>query len=478
MEENKKTSSQSGTADHSSGADVPCDACSGKRKRKAEMFCRLCLASFCETHLKDHCVVPQLKKHKLIPTSAGMKESFCRQHKNPLQIFCRTDRQLLCWVCALTEHGGHDVVQVQKQTRMQAQLDKFKQEIQNRMAVLEGNESELAKAANSVRDAAWKVCDDFEQVCKEQVRLFTKSMEAACFDMRAKVGQIQKSALDKISRDSQHVKREASELQREENKLCQLSQTLDRIEFLQGFYTFKLPAFTDSCERSKVVKEFVTAQENILKAFSEKHQNESFDQPLTALGRKDIKTKYRKIKKDPLLLCDRPMLKLDSNTAANGLHLSDDKKEMSFRGGVSRYRPERFTHFYQALCEKGLRGAHYWEVMWDVGVVDVAVSYKNIGRKGSDNSCCFGHNEFSWKLQCGSSSCTFWHNNFFRDQIPPVRSRRLGVHLDYHKGTLGFYSVSESHTKTLLHQTQTTFTQPLFPGFSVDLGATLTICNI
>lgn len=173
-------------------------------------------------------------------------------------------------------------------------------------------------------------------------------------------------------------------------------------------------------------------------------------------------------------------VEVDPNTVAACLCLSDRNREISWSVSDQAHpdHPDRFTYYNQALCQKGLDRSHYWEVEWDGGIVELAVSYKGIKRKGSGNDCCFGHNNLSWKLICSSSGCTFWHNNLHKGQIPPANSRRVGIHLDYKAGTLGFYCVSDPDTLTLLHQVQTTFTEPLYPGFSVDLGSTLNICNI
>lgn len=171
-------------------------------------------------------------------------------------------------------------------------------------------------------------------------------------------------------------------------------------------------------------------------------------------------------------------LELDPDTVNACLYVTGTKKEISWgiTGQAHPDHPDRFTYYYQALCLTGLQGKHYWEVEWDGGIVEAAVSYKKIQRKGSGKDSCFGHNKLSWKLICSPSGCTFWHDNLHKGHIPPVHSRVLGVLLEYDEGKLSFYSISSPDRPTLLHQIQTSFTEPLYPGFTVDLGATLTIC--
>ncbi|XP_077096087.1 tripartite motif-containing protein 16-like [Siphateles boraxobius] len=52
-----------------------------------------------------------------------------------------------------------------------------------------------------------------------------------------------------------------------------------------------------------------------------------------------------------------------------------------------------------------------------------------------------------------------------------VDHRRIGVYVDHSAGTLSFYSVSD--TMSLIHTVQTTFTQPLYPGFMVYYGSSM-----
>ncbi|XP_073328983.1 E3 ubiquitin/ISG15 ligase TRIM25-like [Pagrus major] len=340
----------------------------------------------------------------------------------------------------------------------------------------------LRKAADCIRDAAWEACDDFERLCAEHVRLYVRSVERKCSEMREKVGEAEKTGVDWTDSRLGRLQREVLELKRREEQIDQLTLTEDPIQFLQGFQALDdLPAFTDSRERPDTLTVFVTAQKDKLKNMCNKEKNELFSHSEKNLlsgaprlrkeipSRTYLLTKYKNFK-----------VELDPNTVAAHLCLSDRNREISWSAVDQAHpdHPDRFTFHHQALCKMGLESSCYWEVEWDVGIVELAVSYRGINRKGSGNDCSFGHNKVSWKLTCSPSGCTFWHNNLHKGQIPPVRSHRAGVHLDYKAGTLNFFSVSDGGRFDLLLQVQTTFTEPLYPGFSVDLGSTLKICDI
>ncbi|XP_017210833.2 NACHT, LRR and PYD domains-containing protein 3 [Danio rerio] len=160
-------------------------------------------------------------------------------------------------------------------------------------------------------------------------------------------------------------------------------------------------------------------------------------------------------------------LTLDPNTAHTLLILSEENREVKRVWGNQPYpdHPDRFDCYPQVLCRESVCGRCYWEIDWsgDAGV-DISVSYKSIRRKGDGVECVFGGNAQSWSLFCDSSRFIFSHNNTHTDLPVKALSRRIGVFVDHSAGTLIFYNIYRD-TMSLIHSVQTTFTEPLYPGF-------------
>ncbi|XP_042578442.1 stonustoxin subunit alpha-like [Cyprinus carpio] len=169
-------------------------------------------------------------------------------------------------------------------------------------------------------------------------------------------------------------------------------------------------------------------------------------------------------------------LTLDLNTVNKWLHLSERNRVITYAKTVQSYpdHPDRFD-VYQVLCRESVCGRCYWEIEWsgDDGV-SISVSYKSINRKEESRECFFGRNDQSWSLLCSSSRYSFIHNDIWTDLTVESIISRIGVFVDHSAGTLSFYSVSD--TMRHIHTVQTTFTQPLYPGFWVPFGSSVKLC--
>ncbi|XP_039519469.1 neoverrucotoxin subunit alpha-like [Pimephales promelas] len=171
-------------------------------------------------------------------------------------------------------------------------------------------------------------------------------------------------------------------------------------------------------------------------------------------------------------------LTLDMNTVHTFLHLSEDRRVITFHFQEESYvdHPDRFDHYPQVLCRESVGGRSYWEIEWSgIGVAQIAVSYKSISRKGSGDECVFGGNDQSWTLICSPPKTVFLYNTKVT-YLPVVSSGIIGVFVDHSAGTLSFYSVDRD-TMNLIHKAQTTFTKPLYPGFGVGLGSVKLLKN-
>ncbi|KAI2645269.1 Stonustoxin subunit alpha [Labeo rohita] len=196
-----------------------------------------------------------------------------------------------------------------------------------------------------------------------------------------------------------------------------------------------------------------------------------------------------------LFLCsDACFLTLDPNTANTELRLSEENSKVT-RVEDEEYpdHPDRFD-VCQVLCRESVCGRCYWEIEWSGEHVFISVSYKSISRKGRGDECRFGFNDQSWSLICSPDRYSFRHNKIKTDlPVKPISRRtgeygdiiyrvgvyghdiyKIGVYVDVSAGTLSFYSVSD--TMSLIHTEQTTFTQPLCPGFNVGSGSSVKLC--
>ncbi|XP_062864256.1 tripartite motif-containing protein 16-like, partial [Trichomycterus rosablanca] len=473
VEKLKKTELQAPHPGHCSSEleVVECDSCTGT-KYKAVKSCLVCLASFCETHLQPHYQIPSYKKHRLVKAFRRLQDQICSQHDKLLEVYCRTDQQCICLMCIMDDHKGHDTISAAaERTEKQKQLleiqRKFQEKIQNR-------EKELCKLINAVEShkcSAQTSVKNIERICTELIN----SINRRCSELKDLIRDRETAEVSRAEKVLQHVEQQIVELKRKDAELEQLSHTEDPVHFLQNFQSLSAPAgsaesaaitispFLSFNDVTKSVSQLREKVEEFWKEQCEKIPDEVKKVRITSPPEPEIREDFLQY------VC---RFTLDPNTVNKNLRLSEENKVVTCSKTLHSYpdHPDRFDRYSQVVCRESVSGCCYWEFEWsgDDGV-DIAVSYKSISRKERGDRYVFGCNDHSWSLDCSPSRFSFWHNNEGTEIPIMPSSSRIGVYVDYEAGTLSFYSVSD--TMKLLHRVQTTFTQPLYPGFAVGLGS-------
>nr|XP_024656530.1 tripartite motif-containing protein 16-like [Maylandia zebra] len=470
VEELKKTGLQAAPADHcyAGPEDVACDVCTG-RKIKAFKSCLFCLASFCKEHLQPHYDVVPLKKHKLMEPSKKLQENICSRHDEVKKMFCRTDQQIICYLCSMDEHKGHDTVSAAaERTERQRELEVSRQNIQQRIQDREKDVKLLQQEVEAINQSADQTVEHSEKIFTELIHLIQKRSS----DVKQQIRSQQEAEVSRVKELQEKLEQEITELKRKDAELKQilkqLSHTEDHIQFLHNYPS--LSALSESTDSSSINIRPLSYFEDVTAAVSEVRDK------LQDILREEWTNISLTVTEVDVLLSDPPEPKtragflkysceitLDPNTANKQLLLSEGNRKATLMNQQQSYsdHPDRFTVRYQVLSRESLTGRCYWEVEWRGRGGYVVVSYKNIIREDCGNESKFGHNDKSWALNCYQNRYKLWYNNI-QTPVSGPRSSRVGVYLDHRAGILSFYSVSE--TMTLLHRVQTTFTQPLYAG--------------
>ncbi|XP_051747634.1 E3 ubiquitin-protein ligase TRIM16-like isoform X2 [Ctenopharyngodon idella] len=446
--------------------DVQCDICTG-RKRKAVKSCLVCLDSYCQNHLGQHESLFKRKRHNLTDATGRLQEMICQKHDKILEVFCRTDQKCICVLC-MDEHKNHDTVSTAAQrTEKQHQLKETQRSFQQRIQQREKDLQQLREAVESHKRSSQTAVEDSERIFTELIR----SIERSCSEATQRIRDQEKTAVSRAEGRLERLEQEINDLRRRDAELEQLSHTQDHIHFLQSFQSLSAPPeSTDINDDSfSSLSSFDGVRESVHQL---KDKLEDFcKEELKKISDRVTFTNIVPRTRNDFLLYSHQFT-LDLNTVNKHLRLSERNRVITVTDTEQLYpdHPDRFDYYPQVLCRESVCGRCYWEIERSGTNVFISVSYKSISRKGWSNECVFGYNDQSWSLYCSPSRYLFYHNKIETELPVKSISSRIGVYVDHSAGTLSFYSVS-GDTMILIHTVQTTFTQPLYPGFRIYYGS-------
>ncbi|XP_051944252.1 E3 ubiquitin/ISG15 ligase TRIM25-like isoform X3 [Hippocampus zosterae] len=470
--------------------DVECDVCP-ERKNKAVSSCLVCLASYCQLHVRPHHESAVFKKHKLVSASKRLQESVCPRHDKLLEVYCRTDKRCICSMCLTDEHKGHDTVLVE------VEIELHKKKLQEASLKCTQNikdvEKELRYVVRYIKHATEAAEEESDRVFSKLLRAIEKQR---C-DVKEAIRGRERAALAQTEQLLEKLERETAEVRRSEAELEKLCRSDDHLHFLQKCKSLHFPSKRVQMPNTDtfpylMYKTMRGGLAELRDGLDESLQRE-FDRisdKVVSLKETSVPNEKTKVTIDAHILYDSEPktreeflhyyqdLTLDPNTANPYLSLSEGHRAATTRSEAQPYpeHPERFSSWAQVLCRAGMAGRCYWEVAWaGKGGASVGVCYRSMSRSGGGSDSKLGHNPKSWSLDCSDAACTFRHNKLSLS-VAAQCGNRIGVYLDFRAGVLSFYNVSEG--MLLLHGAHATFSQPVFPGFWVGLGSTLKLCSL
>ncbi|KAM9779936.1 tripartite motif-containing protein 16-like [Neosynchiropus ocellatus] len=446
--------------------DVACDVCTG-RKLKALKSCLMCLVSYCDEHLQSHMNSPAFGRHRLAEPYKRLQEVVCSRHDKVMTIFCRSDQQVLCSLCALDEHRSHDTVSAvaargDREKEVEVRRGRVRQSVQHDEERLEL----LQQVEENINHSADKALQDSDEIFDEIIRQIQERKTHVEKEIRTR----QETEVSRVRGLQEELKKEITELRRQDDEFGELLDTMDNVVFLQRV----MPVVKDT-PSSKVNIPSHGDFENLRAVLSQfRDQFQNFLQVSWTSFTLNL-TREKTLQSDPKTRDDflnyALEMSLDPNTAHQRLLLSEGSRRVTL-GRETRSpksHPDRFIKHWQVLTRETLTGRCYWEVERAGGDAAVAVVHKSISRAGEESA--FGRNGKSWSLFFGSEGCKFQHNDatFHISDAPLLK---VGVYLDQEQGLLSFHRVS-ADTATVLHTVRTSFTRPLHVGLRVYDVATM-----
>ncbi|XP_041637277.1 E3 ubiquitin-protein ligase TRIM68-like [Cheilinus undulatus] len=422
----------------SSSGEVRCDICI-KTKVKALKSCLTCLTSYCKTHLEFHQKMIGQTKHDLIDPVGNLEERMCKNHHRPLEMFCKTDQTCICLGCTESSHKLHPILPLMEQyEEKKAELRETEVEIHK---MIEERRLKIQTLKDSVRLSR----EDADRELAEGVAVFTaliRSAEERLVQLLNFIEEKQKTTEERAEGFIKELEDEISKLMKSANKVKQLSQTEDPLQFLQNLPSCPAPP-TKDWTQVHVHSSFEGTVRRAVAELEEKLSEEMENQRESELERVQQYTVD---------------VTLDPNTANPSLILSDDR--IRVHHGKQQNVPDNPERFSKSACVLGEQsftaGKFYFEVEvtgkseWELGVA--------LGSMNRKEEIFPSRETGPWVLQLRSGSYYIAVGDVF---VLKSKPRRVGVFVDYEEGLVSFYDVD---TAALIYSfTDCKFRGKLYP---------------
>lgn len=432
--------------DQAVNGEVLCHDCTGA-KCAAVKSCLVCIRSYCQAHLEPHRKISALKKHTLIAPVENPESRLCKNHDQPLELFCTVCKMFTCKSCKDSDHKSHKTVTLQEEAQMlAARLEKGKKELDHMIQRHQKTIDKLQMSVQEGRLSAGNALTYSMQVMNAVADFMKRSQSELAKVIQTKQQETEDEAAGLI----EMLEVEVEQMKQNYAHLSQVPVSSDPFVFLENFLSLTVAPLhvTDRSDLTLNTYHF------------------TMEGALTKL----VKT----VREDIRMLCDPDFkdmqqhavdVRLDPDTANPSLVISKDGKQV--RHGDKKQnlpnKPQRFDNVLNVLAIEGFsQGKFYYEVLvkgktsWDLGVAN-----HSINRKGDI------------RLTPKNGYWTIWlrkGNELTANAVPTtilsLRSvpQKVGVFVNYQEGKVSFYDVDAR--ACIYCFTGCNFTEELHPFFS------------
>ncbi|KAM9362270.1 tripartite motif-containing protein 16-like [Symphorus nematophorus] len=436
----------------------------------------------------------------------------CERHSCPLDVYCCTNEQVICAECASAEHTGHTFGPVTlERRRKQEELKNIQAKSKQILQKQEKKWNNLVKTLGQIEEEARNT----EDYCESILVKVIDSLQKHYLSVRELIAAQEEAAAAQVQTSIKTLEGKMKEMRKRSSDLERLAQTESDVKFLEGW-----PLLGRLCEKDHLHplcgasedpllpfkltkraveelgrqleefcdKEFASISQNADRGEQQESAGETEDdmqqrcesRTAQSQGLPEVNAVTVGAKTRAKFLQYTCELSLDPTTAHKDLAISAGGKKVKLNphtcNNSAMRHPERFSHRRQVLCREPLQAERcYYEIEVEGEQAEIALAYKGIDRKSRTALSAFGGNACSWSLDRSTSYSVSHRGDSIQLTTVPSH-RRIGVYLEFKKGALSFYEVSDS--MKFLYKVEAEFTEPLYPGFWLGDKCCIRICDL